>query len=498
MRTLLRSAAMACILMGLASGASGQGYRVRLDSRLQSVAFRGVTADSILASAAVPAPSGGLQTPDGFAVRCIPGFPYCSYYRPGPRLSSSPMVTTGDLTVWGLGVPGLRLRGSARWGVDLSGDELWPGTEPALQLIEGYAEYAGERITGRVGRQQVTGRLGWIGFDGADLVLRAPRQGLELSAYGGWGLARGANVPINSPTLNPLEDFQLSERHLVAGAGLGWRSRIVDTRLEYRREVDPSVEFFISERVALGATFRPHQRWTLSGGAEYDLAMGLWGTSDISLRYDTPLLSADGGLRRYRPHFDLWTIWGAFSPVPYVAAQGSVSLAPMRQLRLRAGGERYWFDDSGAETALTSFEDEGWRWSFGATLLIDPRLTIDAGYRAEFGPGASSRSWEGRATYFPVSTLSLSAYGSTLTRPLEFRFDDAQVDVIGLDAEFRPSDRLRFAVSGGQFFEDRRRPDAAAFDWNQFRLEARVTYLFGSDQNRLPPAIRRTSRTAVQ
>jgi hypothetical protein len=226
--------------------------------------------------------------------------------------------------------------------------------------------------------------------------------------------------------------------------------------------------------------------------------MGLWGTSDLAVRYDTPRLSADGGLRRYRPHFDLWTIWGAFSPVPYVATHGSVSGSPLRRLRLRAGGERFWFDDSGAETALVSSEDEGWRWSFGATLVVDPRLTLDAGYRAEFGPGASSRSWEGRATYLPAATLSLSAYGSTLTRPLEFRFADAQVDAIGLDAEFRPSDRLRFAVSGGQFFEDRRRPDAAAFDWNQFRLEARVTYLFGLDQNRLPPAIRRTSRTAVQ
>jgi hypothetical protein len=96
----------------------------------------------------------------------------------------------------------------------------------------------------------------------------------------------------------------------------------------------------------------------------------------------------------------------------------------------------------------------------------------------------------------PVPSVSLALFGSSLTRPLEFRFDEAQVDAVGLDAELRASQRLRLGLSGSQYFEDRRRPDARAFDWNQFRLQARVTWLFGSDadQARLPPAIHRTGR----
>ena len=471
---------------------AAQGYRLRLDSRFQTVAFRGVSPDSIDRGSAVVGSTGGFFTPDGFAVTCTPSSEFCRYYRAGPRLSSTPLVSYADLTVWGLGVRGLSVRANARWGTDLSSSDLWPGTEPAVQLLEGYAEYATAELTGRLGRQHVSGRLGWTGIDGAAVTIRSLRRGLELTAYGGWGLARGVDVPATSPSLNPLEDFQLPQRQVTAGAALGWRHRVADLRAEYRREVDPSADAFVSERAALTAVVRPVERVTVTGGAEYDLAQGWWGTSDLSVWYDSPLIAADAGVRRYRPFFELWTIWGAFSPVPYTALDGSVSVAPFRRLRLRAGGERYWFDDSGAETGLATFEDDGWRLSFSATAYALPTLTLDAGYHEEFGPGASSQSWEGRATWLPLPALSLSAFGSTFLRPLELRFDEAHVDALGLDAAWRVSERLEVALSGAQYFEDRRRPDAGAFDWNQFRLNARVTWAFGSDADRLrlPPAIR--------
>jgi hypothetical protein len=486
-------AGLCIVLSCLASTAgSAQGYRLRLDARFQTVAFRGVTPDSIASGSAVIGSTGGFETPDGFAVSCAPGAAFCTFFRPGPRLTSVPLVSSADLTVWGLGIRGLSFRGNARWGVDLNEGDFWPGTQPALQLLEGYAEYSIPRITGRLGRQHIPGRLGWTGIDGAALTLRFPGMGLELTGYGGWGLARGLDVPINSPVLNPLDDFQLSDRHLTAGAMLGLRSRRVDLRAEYRREVDPSVDFFISERTALTAVLRPADHLTLTGGAEYDLAQGWWGTSDLFLRYTDASLSVDAGVRRYRPYFELWTIWGAFSPVPYTSIQGSAAFSPIPALRLRAGGERYWYAESEAETALASFEDRGWRTWASATAVVSGALTLDGGYRAEFGPGASSRTWDGRVTWIPTTRLTLAAFGSTFTRPLELRFDDAKVWAAGIDAECRASDQLQLAVTAAQYFEERRRPDAAAFDWNQFRLHARVTWVFGSDADhlRLPPAIR--------
>jgi hypothetical protein len=326
--------------------------------------------------------------------------------------------------------------------------------------------------------------------------VRPGRTRLELSAYGGWGLARGLDVPVTSPSLNPLDDFQLPQRDVTAGAELGWRGRAADLRAEYRRQVDPSSDQFVSERAALTVVLRPVERVSLTGGAEYDLAQGWWGTSDLTLRYDMPRLSTDAGVRRYRPSFELWTIWGAFSPIAYTAVDGSVSVAPLARFHLRADGERYWFDDTGAETGLARVEDRGWRFSFSATALATPVLTLDGAYHAEFGPGASSRTWDGRVTWLPTPDLSLAAFGSTLLRPLELRFDEAHVDAVGLDAAYRVSDRLQLALSGAQYFEDRRRPDPGAFDWNQFRLQARITWLFGSDADRLrlPPAIRGGAR----
>ena len=477
---------------------TAQGYRLRLDTRFQTVAFRGVSPDSIAVGSAVVGPTGGFETPDGFAVTCTGGSEFCRFYRAGPKLTSGPLVSYADVTVWGVGVPGLSVRGNARWGTDLSADNVWPGTTPAVQLLEGYAEYATGRLTGRLGRQHVTGRLGWTGIDGAALTVRSARHGLEVTGYGGWGLARAIDVPITSPSLDPLDDFQLPQRHVTAGAAIGWRHRVADLRAEYRREVDRSADAFISERAALTAVVRPLNRVMVTGAAEYDLAQGWWGTSDLTVRYDSPRVGADAGVRRYRPYFELWTIWGAFSPVPYTAIDGSVSVAPLSGLRLRAGGERYWFDDTGAETGLATFEEDGWRLSLSGTVLATPTLTLDAGYHEEFGPGASSQSWDARATWLPTPAISLAAFGSTMVRPLELRFDEAHVDAVGAEAAYRVSPRLELALAGAQYFEDRRRPDAGAFDWDQFRLQARVTWIFGSDPDRLrlPPAIRGAHRRA--
>jgi hypothetical protein len=488
-----RALPLAAALMAAgAAHAAAQDYRLRLDSRVQSVAFRGVVLDSIPASQVVVGANGGLETPDGRAVTCIASAGYCMFYLPGDRLSSAPLVTSGDLTAWGFGLPGLSVRANARWTTDLTGDDHFPGTQPSVELLEAYAEYAGASLTGRLGRQHDAGRLGWIGFDGAALTARPLNGRLELTGYGGWGLARAADVPIASPSLNPLGEFQLPERQVTAGARAAWRGTRVELQAEYRREVDRSSDQFVSERAALAAVLRPVERFTITGGADYDLAQGWWGTADLTLRYDGSRVNADAGVRRYRPFFELWTIWGAFSPVGYTAIDGSLAVTPVQRLRLRASGERYWFDDSGAETGLATFENDGWRLSFSATVAPAPSVFVDGGFHEEFGPGASSRTWDARVSWQPREDLSVAAFGSALMRPLELRFDEAHVNAVGVDADYRVSDHLRVALSGARYFEDRRRPDPGALDWNQFRVQARITWLLGTDPDRLrlPPAIR--------
>lgn len=128
------------LLFLVASFAPAQGYRVRLDTRIQGVSWRGLSTGIISRSDAIQQPNGGFLTPDGHAALC--GETQCTFFAAGPVLRGVPWVTQADISVWGIGLQGLSLRANARWATDLGDTATWPGSEPALQLIEGYLEYA--------------------------------------------------------------------------------------------------------------------------------------------------------------------------------------------------------------------------------------------------------------------------------------------------------------------------------------------------------------------
>jgi hypothetical protein len=196
--------------------------------------------------------------------------------------------------------------------------------------------------------------------------------------------------------------------------------------------------------------------------------------------------------RRYRPHFELWSIWSAFSPVPYHAVAGDVSAALHSMIRVRGRYEVYEFDDAETETPLFAVEGDGWRWELGATVSPRPEWTVDLGYRREFGPGASLSGPAGSVLYRPSPRFSALLLASSGHRPLEFRFNEALLVSYALDAEFAPSEHARVGIVVQYYDEEHDRPDAAAFAWNQWRASARVTLLFrrDADTRGLPPAIR--------
>jgi hypothetical protein len=228
----------------------------------------------------------------------------------------------------------------------------------------------------------------------------------------------------------------------------------------------------------------------LPAGVDYDLARGLWGSAEAVLALARGPVALSAGARKYQPHFDLWTIWGAFSPVAYRAVHGAARVAAARGVELSARGEWYTFDPAMAETPLTDAETAGWRWSAGVRFEPKRDLTLDGGARLEYGPGASSRGFDLGAAYRPSDRLSLSFQGAALERPLEFRFDEASAWMIGGQADWRARPDLILALGFSRYAETRDRPDAAAFDWNQARFHARVTWAFGSAADRapLPPA----------
>jgi hypothetical protein len=176
----------------------------------------------------------------------------------------------------------------------------------------------------------VAGRLGAYGFDGGQLTGRlasAIASSPDTSASAGAGFQSLRQLE----RLEPQGQYRPAESPLVAGL------RVLDlghaeVTAEYRREVDQTTDYFASERVAASATIRPFGAWSLVGGAIYDMASGLWGSADAAVRFASPKVGVVAGYRRYAPFYELWTVWGAFSPVPYNAWYGSVSVQAAKRL----------------------------------------------------------------------------------------------------------------------------------------------------------------------
>ncbi len=481
--------AVASAALAYAFPAAAQDYRLRIDARAQSVWFRGLTPDSVLASTVVTSSGGGLQTADGHAVRCGAGL-YCFFFRPGPALRGIPVATTASATAWGLGVEGLSLRGTVRAIADLGGDDVWPGTEPNLQLIEGLLEFQRAALTARAGRQLVSSRLEGMGFDGGWLRYRFDRASLELTGYGGWGLGQAVAVSPLNPALNPLDEWRPRDRQIVAGAEAALLYRDIDMRAEYRREIDPEDDYFVSERAALSLGARA-RAIRIHGGLDYNIAEGHLGNADMTLTYLQRRYSVSAGARRYRPYFSLWTLWGAFSPVPYNAVNVSGEMRVTGKVSINGRAERYRYESAEVSTGLVpQLEDRGWRARLGANAALSDRLAFDGNFGIERGPGASARSADASVSYTPGERVSIDVYAGTLSRPLELRYYDATSRWIGGRAQVQMGEQRRVWADVAAVGDDRDRPDAGASSLDQFRIRAGVSLAFGSgaDRTRLPPA----------
>jgi len=485
-------------LMVLASPLAAQGYQVRVDTRFSSVSYRGYSEQTIPAAEVVTQSDGRLTTPNGTPVRCVTGATMCTYFAAGAEMTGSPMVTTFDASAWGFGISGVSLHTRTRIGADLRDPDAWPGQAPSLQLLDGYAEYAGRMVTLQAGRTHVISRLGFTGVDGGKVDLRPLGGRLQLSAFGGWGLARGMPLPVSSPEVNPLNEFQPSQRQAVAGGTLGWSFPRFEGRFIFQDEEDPRGDqpgLLAAKRGAVDAAMRPVDGLTIAGGAEYDFARGEMGTADGRLTY-RPVdgrYQITAGVRQYRPYFDLWTIWGVFSPVPYSAKFGSAHVTPMAGLDLWSGAEVFSYEDTGADTLLAAVESDGWRWSAGATFARARSWSASATYHLDKGPGAQMAGFDTRVMLKPLDMVTTLAELGYQYRPLELRYSDSKLFYAGIRAQVEPRPGVLFHA-GARYYDEAREGDTTRrLGWNQFRIDLGLTLTFRSSGERpsINPAILR-------
>ena len=479
-------AAVFTLLPGSASAA--QTVLASGSTSVRYIELRPFTRDSVPAGVTV---GDGLlrQLPDGRVVRCLPGETYCRDVRPGTRVSTMPLIQDVSVSAWGFG-RGLRLYTQLRARSALGDDGgVWPQEQDPLEVMALYGEMERERLRLRAGRQWKVSGLGYYNFDGLSVMLR-PALTSSIEVYGGRSLVRGLSEPRTGGALESIESLSLPNAGLLFGLHGRYRPHPrLALSAAYQLDVRGDRAAAYSELAMADGVLR------IGGGAvessvELDLAGKALNQARLTVR-SAPIGRATlfAEARRYHPYFELWTIWGAFSPVGFDEGKAGLTWAS-GDARLLGRVEASWrrYGEAGTD-ALDDYRTTGWGAGAGGTWLPRPSWTLDAFYRLESGFGAAR--WEGQAgirrAFAGAASLALQAVA--FQRLYEFRLDKATVVGVGGEGSIPIGDRARGFASAMLYRQHGGGP--SAIDWNQRRASLRFEWALGNDPGYAPPGAAR-------
>lgn len=474
--SLHNAIALILLLLTTPVAAAAQGVRGSVTALARSVQVRGVRLDSVELGRVHIAPD-STRSFEGLPVTCVAD--QCTFYRPGPTESALFLTQDIDVIAWGLGIPGLSATVLLRTRQNAGGDFEWPRSDDAFDAILAYAEWNREWLRVRGGRQRITSGLGFTGFDGIEAQM--VRSIVRAQLYGGRSLARGLEDARNT-ALSALEDFLPDQTaYLIGGAAqLYWPYASVDLR--YQREIWSDRHGLISERAAVDARSQILPEIELEFSGDYDFAFARVGKAHLSAQWDARpgTLSIDVTARRYVPYFELWTIWGFFSPVAYheVELQGGWRLSANRQLDASASYRRY--QDADAPVVFGPLEQEVVRLQLRGRERVSATLELNGEYRLEHGFGAFLSSGDLGLLWSRDNRLRAELHASAAQQILEFRIGEGALFGLGGSAEFQLTPIL--GVRGGvevyrHAFQDR----PSMLDWNQTRVWLGAQIGFGRD-----------------
>ena len=421
------------------------------------------------------------QLPDGRIVRCVPGDSFCRDVRPGAMASTLPAIHDVEASAWGFG-RGVRLFTHVRGRNAFGGNRaLWPRGDDAVEVVDLYGEVERERWRLRAGRQWKVSGLGVYNFDGLAAAVR-PFPSIWLEVYTGRSLIRGLNETRAGAALESIEPLAPPKPGLLVGLHARYRPapRLALSAL-YQIDVRDDRNGIYSELAMLDGTLRVRGA-SIESSLELDVAGGAVNQARVQVR-SPPFgrFIAFAEARHYQPYFELWTIWGAFSPVGFDEGRGGVTWArPDGRLILRGEASYRDYGNAGREETLDEFRSDGWGIGASASWSPERAWRLDGSYRVQSGFGAAR--WDGqvgvRRELANGAAVSLQAL--SFQRLYEFRLNESTVVGFGGDAMLPLSERLQAFVAA-MVYRHAGGGSSAGIDWNQRRATVRLQWAVGSE-----------------
>lgn len=459
--------------------AAPQSVRIQGVTWVQAVDVRPFIEDSVpIAQATGEGPYRTLA--DGRLVRCIDGEAFCRFRRSGERVLATPLVQDFRAAAWGFG-QGVSLHAHVRARSALGNDDfLWPRAGDEFDAIEAYLQVDRDQLRLRLGRQWATNGLGLYNYDGAALAYR--RGYAQIEAFGGVSLVAGLNEAHTGGVLGEIDDLPPDKRGYLIGARGSMRlaSRGA-VGAAYQRVIRTDRDGLYSERIAGDASMRAlGASWDAS--YVYDMVAATANEAQLrAVRTFPGRITGSLGVRRHRPFFESWTIWGVFSPVGFDEVRGTAAWA-MRNDVLSVNARGGWrsYDETNAGLESIPLRTDGWRAGAGAEWRPNEAWLWHADYDVDIGFGAARSDGSFGARWSPRDAVHLGAALSALENIYEFKVGTGRVFGLQLESGWRLTPDVRAELDGG-WYAHRLTSSAPTTDWSQRRLAARLVWTLGRD-----------------
>jgi len=427
----------------------------------------------------------GVSHYQGQQVVCTPGL-HCIRYEASPVDHVVHGTEDVSLTAWGLGLQGLSATVLLEGRADLAGDFTWPRSNDPFDAVLAYAQLVRGRLRIRLGRQDARSQLGFSSFDGGD-VRWSPIPRVRLEAYGGRSLARALREPRDEALKGLQRYVPDQDAYLFGGAVEAEPVRGTELSARYQRDIWANHAALLSERATVAVRSVTMAPLRIDASGDYDFAFGRVGKAHLTLQIPIAPLSVevDATARRYLPYFELYTIWGFFSPVAYHEAELSGKWWPTRTLQFSVSGARRWYGETPTSNFLPILEPlQGTAWRSSADVRWTPTssLWVSGRYHLEWANGGFLSSGNLSARWQVDPRLSVSVNGTALQQLEEFRFGQSTAVGVGGSGRFQITSRLELGAGVSVYrrlSSDHRYQ--ANLDWSQLRGWSSLQVAIGGD-----------------